>query len=733
MQRRHQRICPNGTQTTPRTRRTPALLRWAALAACGCAAFLLLGCADLALPLPEPTPAEPEKPLIQPTPELAAEADQAFSARNMPLAELLYSRLLEREDLDRAGKLMALDRIAQTAFANRHYYQAKQALDRQASLDNGVLALWPWHEIYIKTLGALDRPDLVDNHQAWLAAHTELPYPVRARGAMAFSEIYGRGGDFVRAVNVLARTHKQAPDRAAKAAFEAEYAQALRELPEQQILGLARLIGSAGEGAFPHTLIRREAARRQGPALRSDLRPGAPRPELAPVEVANAAAFSGSLLAQAQAKATRSDQPGLLPAANPNAPVRLALALPLSGRFAPTGWKVLRGAAAAQARLEAQGRKVEIKTVNTEAADWRDQLSALPPDFRILGGPLQVENFKALEAAGVTAQRAVFAFVPDLGGGQVAGLSAGQQEGKTAWRFFTSPRDQVRALIDITVDKVGIRSVAVLAPRNRYGQRMAEIFTAEAKAKGLRVASSGTYPPDDHPRWKQSVAALLKVPEGFRGNKNIPLPMPDFGAVFVPEDWANAEMLVSNFHFYEGEHLLFLGPELWSVALDNAHEVDDTYFQQAVCPGAWWPESAGAKALQAALDRLPAQSVPGSAASQQLTGPADFWVGLGHDFVQLAARLNLAEAPGQLDPAQVNAQLAELSRRGDLPLSLAPMAWDAEGRASQTLYLFAPRKEGKALVDAAELRSSFTKAKERRERRIVTSKEVRKAKEAAKQ
>lgn len=688
-------------------------------------------CAEMSLPLPEPTQAEPEKPLIQPTPELAAEADQAFSARNMPLSELLYSRLLEREDMDRAGRLLALDRLAHSSFASRHYYQAKQALDRLASMDNAVLAKWSWHEIYIKTLGALDRPDLVDNHQAWLAAHTELPYLVRARGAMAFSEIYGRAGDYVRAINVLARAHRQAPDRAAKAAFEREYAQALRELPEQQVLALAKLVGNSGQGAFPHVPIRHEAFRRGQPVPVHYKSETGPRPELAPALAASTLVPAPLL---AQAGGARSDIPGaaaVLPAKS--GLVRLALALPLSGRFAPTGWKVLRGASAAQARLAAQGRQVEIRTVNTETPDWREQLAALPPDFRVVGGPLQIDHYKALEAAGVTARRAVFAFVPDIGMSQSA--NPAQMEGRSAWRFFPSPHDQVRALVRATADGAGIRSVAVLAPRNRYGQRMAEIFVEEAKAKGLRIAASGTYPPDDHPRWKQSVAALLKVPEGFRGNKNLTLPLPDFGAVFVPEDWANAEMLVSNFHFYEGDHLLFLGPELWSVALDSQKDIDDTYFQQAVCPGAWWADAPGAKALQAALDAQPAQSAPGSAAAVQLTGPADLWVGLGHDFVQMAARLGLSEAAGQpeqIDPALVNARLAALSG-SDLPWSMAPLSWDAQGHASQALFLFAPRKEGKTLVDPDELRASVGKARERRERRASSFKEIRKAREAARQ
>ncbi len=648
---------------------------------------LLAACVELNLPTPSDTPLEAVRE--QSTDDLAKDAETFWSAGNYPQSELLYNRLLERE-LPAEARLQALNRLAVSAFNSRHYYQAKSALDRQVVADGTVLATWPWHEQYIRTLGALNRPDLLENHRVWLAAHTELPFAVRSRAAMAFAGIHAKNGDMARAIEILARMHSQAPDRKAKAAMEAEYANLLRDLPEEQLQGLASLVGTSGPGTFPHALIQREARRRALPP-RADLAPSAP--------VHSELAGASILLAQAKGR-TLSDQPAaLLPAAG-NGAVRVALVLPLTGRYATTAAKVLRGAEVAQARLAAQGRTVEIRAINAEATDWREQLAALPPSFSVVGGPMLVEGFRDMLKGGVLASRAVFAFLPDLGEAQ---------EGSQAWRFFTSPKDQMRALVDLTADQLGIRSVAVLAPKSRYGQRMAEVFQAEAKAKGLRLASSEFYPPADHPRWLHSVERLLKVPDAFRHNKNMPLPMPDFGAVFVPEDWAQSELLVSNFHFFEGQHLVFLGTELWSVALDNAHDIDDSYFQLAACPGAWWPEAPAAKALQAAL----------SGKSQDA---ADFWVALGHDFIHFAARLNL---PADWTPAQVNQRLQGL--RG-MEFSMAPITWDAEGRARQNLYLFSPRKDGKILVDPVELRAATEKAKSRREKRLSYSRQLQKDK-----
>lgn len=635
--------------------------------------LISFGCVELNLPQASQAPLE--APLEQSTEDLAKEADGFFTSGNFPQSELLYTRLLERE-MSTDERLQALNRLAVSAFNSRHYYQAKSALDRLVVADGTVLTTWRWHELYIKTLGALNRPDLLENHRVWLASHVELPFEVRSRAAMAFAGVYTQSGSMARAIEILAQAHGKAPDRKAKAAMESEYAELLRDMPSEQLQGLASLVGTAGSATFPHALIQREVQRR---AL-------SPR------------ADAGSPMLAQSSRNTVADIGSPL-AAGPGA-VHVALVLPLTGRYAPTAVKVLRGAEIAQARLAASGRQVEIKAINVDAPDWREQLKALPQSYSVVGGPMLVDSFRDMLKGGVLSSRAVFAFLPDLGEAQ---------EGAQAWRFFTSPSDQMRALVDLSADQLGIRSVAVLAPKSRYGQRMSEVFQAEAKAKGLRLASSEFYPPGDHPRWLHSVSRLLKVPDAFRRNKNMPLPMPDFGAVFVPEDWTQSELLVSNFHFFEGQHLVFLGTELWSVALDNSKDIDDTYFQLAACPGAWWPDAPAAKALQALV-------------AEKQQDAADFWLALGHDFINFATLLNL---PADWTPAQVNTRLQ--AARG-LEFSMAPIAWDAEGRAHQNLYLFSPRKEGKVLVDPADLRAATDKAKSRREKRLSYSRQLQKDK-----
>ena len=55
-------------------------------------------------------------------------------------------------------------------------------------------------------------------------------------------------------------------------------------------------------------------------------------------------------------------------------------------------------------------------------------------------------------------------------------------------------------------------------------------------------------------------------------------------------------------------------------------------------------------------------------------------------------------------PAQVN---TVLSRHTFTNWSMAPIAWDGTGMASQHLFLFQPDEEGCVQVDEAEFRSLF--------------------------
>ena len=305
-----------------------------------------------------------------------------------------------------------------------------------------------------------------------------------------------------------------------------------------------------------------------------------------------------------------------------------------------------------------------------------------------MGGPLTVEGFKSMADAGVVKRRAVFSFLPGLGD---------YAEGRDAWRFFSSREDEVRALLDLCIRQLGITRFGVLAPEEDFGSRMSEVFTRMAMIQGGSVTGSATYPPGEHTEWGRRVARALGVPATI--DKHKVMSAPRFGAVFLPDGWNQAQLLVPNFFYYDASDMVYLGPNLWSRSLDQVRDVELNYFRLAVCPGAWWPETSGAEALQAELDA-------------QGLGTADYWVALGYDFTRMASVLG--PLPAAPTASEVNQRLARVA---SMTFSMAPVSYTADGVAMQRQYLFAPGADGKRLANPDDLRQGIQRAQNLRAHR----------------
>lgn len=608
------------------------------------------------------------------TPQLMAEADRAFQRRDYARSELYYDRLLARQDLPATARPLAARRLAVSSFEMRHYNQTRLALQTWLAADKKAQNDGQFQDLTIRTLAALDKPADLEAHRAALAARKNLPWEARRAAAQALFDVYHQNGDEAPALKALAEAYRLAPDAKARAGFEQDFQSRLPKMDDRELSRLAAAVPADGRVRFPFALVEFERARRNA----KDQDRWAEswrnmRSLLSAAELENKAA----LAREVQDLEHKHGVPRL----------GVALAVPLTGRFADAGQKIARGASAAQWALANAGLDLEVKLINTEVPGWPARINALPPHFAVIGGPLRVESFKELEAAHLTDKRAFFAFLPSLGE---------LQEGRQAWRFFPSPRDQARAAADLVVGGLNIRSVAVLSPQDKYGRMLTDLFIQEATARGARIAASETYPPDDHPEWGRSVARLLHVP--FKPSPNAPAPAPNFGAVFLPDGWSQAQLLIPNFFFYDAAQLVFVGPELWSRSLDESRDLEEQYYHLTACSGAWKPENPASKDLQRILD-------------EQGLGSADFWVALGYDFVRLTSRM------GSLDsvaPPEVNAHLAQAASGMDF--SLAPITWSPDGLAREDLYLFQPAKDGKILADPAVMQENIGKALARRER-----------------
>lgn len=642
---------------------------WAVLLAC----LLLTSCAGL-------KPVEDTAAFS--TAQLMAEADRAYAQERFQRSELYYARLLDRPDLPESERAGILERLTVSALESGHEHQAKLALDQWAALDPQVTGDLRYIRLEAVTLFALGKPGAVNAQAEALVRQEGLGWMERAETAALYARLYFEADRVEAGLDLLSRLHAQAPGPEERSVLERVLFDSLGRV--EDIETVAARTPPDQRLAFPGATILFEVGRRQA------LEDADPAPGLAVMQdVLSRSSLSDKLYFSEILH--QMGGAGLAPG------LKVVLAVPVTGRYKEIGRKVVSGAGAAQWALTQAGIDVSVKVVNTDAPGWVDRIAVLPDDYMVVGGPLTVDAFNLMAETGLIHNRAVFAFLPGLGE---------NVEGGDAWRFFPSRQDEVRTLVSLAMNGLGVTSFGVLYPQEDFGVRMMEAFTSQVIMEGGQVVGSVSYPPGEHTEWGGKVAEVLHRPPNF--DKEAPLPPPPFGAVFLPDGWTQAQLLVPNFFYYDAADVVFLGPNLWSRALDDV-TVEEHYFKLSVCPGSWWPESPGAMGLQRLLD-------------EQGLGMADFWVALGHDFVRVAAALG--SVPAGFTPGDVNQRLV---RAGEIPFSLAPVRWDGSGRARQELFLFSPGEEGKVLSDVEVLKKGVAWAKTKRQKRLEAYREKQKS------
>jgi hypothetical protein len=417
----------------------------------------------------------------------------------------------------------------------------------------------------------------------------------------------------------------------------------IQSVQDENLEALGMLISAERQAQFPYTVVQLELARRQ--AQKPGTWPQAWQTlQILQGQLANRTLVGGVI------KSLETDQ---------GAPGKgVILTLPLSGPYASIGWKVVGGAAAAQAELAQTGQVVSVEILNSESDSWLRRLRDLPASYKAVGGPLRVDKFKNLMASGLADERADFAFLPSLGDAA---------EGSQAWRFFPDPDDQIHSLLDLAAS-LSIYQVAILYPDESYGRRMAQLFREQALQRGMSIATSASYPPNDHTSWGGIVEQVAT--SGAQ-------------AVFLPGDWAHNEMLVPYFMYHGGKDLLLMGTTIWAQTLSRARFVEAHNYRRTVFPGGWWPENP-APAAEKLRNRM------------ELEGMAEpgFWTALGYDFVRFASRLDFPTHPFTATRVNQAIQQAE-----SMAWAMAPIDWDDTGVARQELFMFKPAEGGFDLVE----------------------------------
>lgn len=644
-----------------------ALVLFTALAGCG--------------PKPPVAQRTPEPQAGHPAVDTRAQAEQAFERGDHARSEVLNRRLLDQDGLSEAQRAEAWKRLAKSAVENGHPQVALEALQNLARLRPAAADTWEYNRVYVAALLAAGRPDSARSYLSTLLRDDDRPWDLRFRAGLSLARDLWGEHRYEDALRTLERLYADSPDPSpmSRGQLEAGLLAELTTMDEATLIELVRATPAESQWRFPYTIVRLEQARRLG--LVPDHWPRAWR-------ILTGLTRYGDIAD----KTLVEDVLGPLRRRHGVPTGGIALALPLSGPYAEIGWKVMRGAGAAQWEILSAGGQMNIRAVNTEAPGWLEDIENLPSGLALMGGPLRLDRFRDIERRGLLERRPAFAFLPRL---------EGAVEGLDAWRFFSSPEDQVRALLDLSAGQLGVSDYAVFSPRESFGERYAAAFRQETDVWEASVNATGTYPPGEPTKWGREVAALVEADLDTPEEERLP-PEPPFQAVFLPDGWSQAKLIAPQFFFYDEDRLLLLGPALWGQGLARDDNVEVQYFRLAVFPGAWWAENP-APGTQALRRTMQADGL----------GEPDFWVALGYDFVRLAAAL--PPLPAEWTATSVNGALAAAE---DVQWSMAPMSWGDTGQARQEMFLFQPASDGFAALDAERLARRLERVRARHEDRV---------------
>ncbi len=610
---------------------------------------------------------------------LGGQAATAWERGNMAEAERLYGVLARNADTPAEDRAPAFERLTLAALANRHPHTVLDALQQWRAFDITAPTLPAWQQAWARALMQL--PLAESRRRATLIWHDEGREPSLRAQAGGVLLLHGTELERTTLAPQLTSLY-QGADVPARQTMERGLAALLHDAPDSRVTSLVHLTGPETDRQFPWSVVLLEAARREG------VLGGGQASELL-ARIGGPGVFADpSLLSGAE---DVPPAPGTDPATTGAVDMHggcYVLALPLSGGYETFGRKVARGATAAQQELIRNGLSVEVKLLDTENPQWLDELAALPARCAAVGGPLRPDAYATAKARGLTAQRAFFTFFPQLDA---------QDEGVSAWRFFTAPGDQVAAMLRFARE-LGLSRYAVLHPEDNYGRRMNDLFL---QAAGTDVLTTAAYSTDNPKAWNDITRKLVG---GYMQGKT-PVSSAKFQAVFLPDGWDQSVGIIPYLFFHGEDRLLLMGTTLWEQALSEKQflgektRVDTENLGLAVFPGVWNNVTPTAAAA-VLIDTLAA------------TGDhADFWVGLGYDFVRFASAMGLTDV---WTPEEVNNSIQQAQ---NMAWSMAPLRWN-NGRASQQLFVFTPTVSGFEPADVEVFRERLDKVRQAYNRRV---------------
>jgi len=239
--------------------------------------------------------------------------------------------------------------------------------------------------------------------------------------------------------------------------------------------------------------------------------------------------------------------------------VVLGCILPLQGKAKSFGTRALRGIQLAMGAFRPLEGAFRVRLViwddQGDPARAREGVKVLVEKERAIAiiGPLHSQT--ALAAA----EEAELRKIPLITLSPLQGIV---QKRRYIFQNSITNAYQAKTLAQYALKELGIRTYAILYPRNTYGQAFRGLFQQEVENGGGKVLVAASYA-DDQMDFGDIIRGMVRYPKPQKP-KEKPKPIFDFKAIFIPDDVNKINLVVPQLAYHDVTEVQLLGNNGWN-------------------------------------------------------------------------------------------------------------------------------------------------------------------------
>ena len=270
-------------------------------------------------------------------------------------------------------------------------------------------------------------------------------------------------------------------------------------------------------------------------------------------------------------------------------PYTVGVILPLTGKNSAFGQKSLMGIQLAAGVFgDNKNAKPPVKLAVMDSQSdpevARMAVEKLMQEDHVLAiiGPLGNDE------AATTASQCSMSGIPNISLSQKDDLDG---LGQYVFRMAMSNRNQIRRLVDYSMDNLAMKRFGIIYPEDRYGQELTKYFWDEVLRKGGEITAVESYQ-TGQTDFREQVKKLLGIyyvgsrlkeygelkyklgeeasadPRKKAKSSDLNLsPVDAFDALFIPDDAKIAAQIAPYLPYYDAKNIVLMGPNTWNSPL----------------------------------------------------------------------------------------------------------------------------------------------------------------------